>query len=190
MSEINTVMNTYDSLQHITPSMQSLVKTEDRFGKATFTDVSLRFKIIQEDSVEPYLWNLIENGCPKTALNNSTSKVSKVHVPPDEEHSARSVNVVDCSPAPEKVKDQPRVKVDRNEQVSVPEGLFLEDSQRFYMGDGSFRNLDKNSYEYNTALNSAKRQYAYCTSVGINHCMSHIGYGWFYVSLDKVCPKH
>ena len=57
------------------------------------------------------------------------------------------------------------------------------------MGDGSFGNLDKNSNEYNTALNSAKRLYTYCTSVGINHCMSHIGYGWFYVGLDKVCPK-
>ena len=115
VNEINTVMNTYDSLQHITPSMQSLVRTEDRFGKSTFTDVSLRFKIIQEDGVEPYLWDLIENGCPKTAPNISTNEVSKVHVRPEKEHSARSVNVVDCSPAPEKVRNQPRVEVVRNE---------------------------------------------------------------------------
>ena len=189
VNEINTVVNTYDSLQHITPSRQSLVKTEDRFGKSTFTDVSLRFKLIQEDGVEPYLWDLIENGCHKITPSISTSEVSNVHVRPEKEHSARSVNVVDCPPAPEKVRDQPRVEVGRDEQMDVLEGLFLEDSQRFYMGDGSFRNLDKNSYEYSTALNAAKRLHAYCTSVGINPCLSHIGYGWFHVGLDKACPQ-
>ena len=73
--------------------------------------------------------------------------------------------------------------------MDVPEGLFTEDAQRFYMGEGSFRNLDKGSPEYNCALNEGKRLHQYCTSVGINPCLSHLGYGWFHVGLGQACPK-
>ena len=189
VNEINTVINTFESLQNITPSMQNLVRTEDRYGKATFTDVSLRYKLIEEDRVEPRIWNLIENGCPPVESGNDTPKVGEEHTLPIKDHAIRTVNVVDCPLVPDETVDQVPACAGGHEQVSVPEGLFLEDSQSFYMGNGSFQTLDKNSSEYNTAYNKAKRLYNYCNSVGINHCISHIGYGWFYVGLDKVCPQ-
>ena len=48
--------------------------------------------------------------------------------------------------------------------------------------------MNKNSSEYNTALSATKRLHQYCRSVGINPCMSHLGYGWFHVGLDKASP--
>ena len=63
INEVNTVVNTFDSLQHITPQLQTLTKVNDKFGKSVYTDVGLWYHLIQEDNVQPFLWELVESEC-------------------------------------------------------------------------------------------------------------------------------
>ena len=60
VNDFNTVLHTFDSLHNITPQLQKLTKVQDKFGNSTYIDMGLRYHLIQEDSLEPYLWDLIE----------------------------------------------------------------------------------------------------------------------------------
>ena len=67
VNEVNTVINSFDSLYHIKPQLQNLAKVPYKYGKTTFTDTGLRYELVQGDSIEPYIWNLIEGECREPA---------------------------------------------------------------------------------------------------------------------------
>ena len=93
----------------------------------------------------------------------------------EEGHIVQSANVITHPVAPEMVNDSSKIGKDNGKHMDVPEGLFTKDEQRFYMGEGSFRTIAKGTPEYDSTLNEGKRLHQYCTSVGINPCLSNLG---------------
>ena len=74
VNKVNTVLHTFDSLHLITPQLQKLTKVKDKFSKSTYTDMGLRYHLIQEDSVEPYLLDLIEGECKEPVLESTCER--------------------------------------------------------------------------------------------------------------------